>query len=417
MPPKKSKDAAILTALYEEVGERVSLHNEGAGITASQRAEATLQVQYLNIQLVRPDPIQPRRILPERIHQEFHQQRFSPAQALKELITLAQVHARSEGRPFSNPFELLGDLAAEETEATGGETPPTLSSEEQLLRDLIQLAATLQNDGQVNPLTVVNVSQGVSTQYMIETGERRFWATWLLRDFHPAYTHDGKIPCIVVPAEKSSPFRQAKENTSRAGLNAIAMARQIALLLLHVHGFEIPTGSTGMDFYRQALNLDLRGKREYTEAVYTALGGISKRKLSGYKGLLKLCDEAIELADRNNIEESILSHVTSLDKTEDQIELLHQIIDMGLTRKQVREIIEKGYAGVTNSDEEDNHIFRVPKAAMQIAKLALKPDSLVDAHRLAEAFVGLERDRGVAKARMKALREMLEEAEMYIDGV
>jgi hypothetical protein len=57
MPPKKSKDAAILTALYEEVGERASLHNEGTGITAAQRAEATLQVQYLNIQLVRPDPI------------------------------------------------------------------------------------------------------------------------------------------------------------------------------------------------------------------------------------------------------------------------------------------------------------------------------------------------------------------------
>jgi hypothetical protein len=415
MPPKKDKGTAILTALYEEVGDRAKLHNEGVGATAAERAEANLQVQYLNIQLVRPDPIQPRRILPERIHQEFHQQRLSPAQALKELITLAQVHARSAGRPFSNPFELLGDLQADESEASEEAAVSTFSTEEQLLHDLVQLASTLQDDGQVNPLTVVNVSQGVTTQYMIETGERRYWATWLLRDFHPAYTHDGKIPCLVVPMEKSSPFRQAKENTSRAGLNAIAMARQIALLLLHVHGYEMPTGSVGMDFYRQALTLDLRGKREHTEAVYTALGGINRKVLSDYKMLLKLGDEAIELADRHNLEHLKLRYVLMLDSPADQTELIQQIIQQQLTVKQIKDIIEKSPFERTNP--EDDHKYRLPKSAMQIAKLALKPDAEMDANLLAQAFVGLERDRNVAKARLRALRELLEEAELYIEGV
>lgn len=414
MPPKKDKGAAILTALYDEVGERAKLHNEGIGATAAQRAEANLQVQYLNIQLVRPDPIQPRRILPERIHQEFHQQRLSPAQALKELITLAQVHARSVGRPFSNPFELLGDLQADENETSEDATVLTLSTEEQLLHDLVQLASTLQDDGQVNPLTVINVSQGVTTQYMIETGERRYWATWLLRDFHPAYTHDGKIPCLVVPYEKSSPFRQAKENTSRAGLNAIAMARQIALLLLHVHGYEMPTGSVGMDFYRQALTLDLRGKRDHTESVYAALGGISKQRLQQYKSLLNLCDEAVEMADRHNLDDVRLRCIIQLNADE-QVEIMRQIISLGLNAKQIKDIIEKGQINLTNS--EDDHKYRLPKAAMQIAKLALKPDAEMDANLLAQAFVGLERDRNVAKARLRALRELLEEAEMYIEGV
>jgi len=54
---------------------------------------------------------------------------------------------------------------------------------------------------------------------------------------------------------------------------------------------------------------------------------------------------------------------------------------------------------------------------MQIAKLALKPDAEMDANLLAQAFVGLERDRNVAKARLRALRELLEEAELYIEGV
>ena len=148
----------------------------------------------------------------------------------------------------------------------------TYSPEEQLLRDLVNLAVTIRDDGQVNPLTVVDVSQGVTRLYRIETGERRYWATWLLRDFIPGYNGDGMIPCIVVPAERSSVFRQAKENTSRAGLTAIAMARQAALLLLTVHGYEIPDGPVSNDFYRQALDLDLRGKREYTDAVLVRNG-------------------------------------------------------------------------------------------------------------------------------------------------
>jgi hypothetical protein len=259
------------------------------------------------------------------------------------------------------------------------------------------------------------VTEGATIQYRIETGERRYWATWLLRDFFPGYTHDGKIPCIVVPADKASAFRQAKENTARSGLNAIAMMRQVALLLLTVHGYEMPNFAVGMDFYRQALNLDLRGKRDYTEIVLSALGGIHRRDFSRYKALLGLSDEAVEMADKYSIDEFKLRHVLQLE-VRDHAEMVRQIIDLNLTAKQVQDVVEKGLRTGTNSDE-DEQLFRLPKAAMQIAKLALKPDTQVDAHRLAEAFVNLERDKGVAKARIKALREMLEEAEMYIDGV
>ena len=185
-----------------------------------------------------------------------------------------QVAARQQGRPFSNVLELLPN--AQMMKRRRACPKYNLSPEEQLLRDLVNLAVTIRDDGQVNPLTVVDVSQGVTRLYRIETGERRYWATWLLRDFIPGYDGDGMIPCIVVPAEQSSVFRQAKENTSRTGLNAIAMARQAALLLLTVHGYEIPDYPVSNDFYRQALELDLRGKREYTEAILTAMGGIDK---------------------------------------------------------------------------------------------------------------------------------------------
>jgi hypothetical protein len=50
------------------------------------------------------------------------------------------------------------------------------------------------------------------------------------------------------------------------------MARQAALLLLAIHDYEIPDGPVSNDFYRQALELDLRGKREYTDVCWPPWG-------------------------------------------------------------------------------------------------------------------------------------------------
>jgi ParB-like chromosome segregation protein Spo0J len=306
----------------------------GEGGSALQ--DDSLRVERILLDLVRPNPLQARRVLPDRVYHEFHAERMTPTQALRELVRVAKLAAKQHGRPFDNVLDLLGNPNDDEAADL-----PTLTPVEALVRDLTNLAVTIRDDGQVNPLTVVDASQGMTQQFRIETGERRYWATWLLRDFIPGYEGDGTVPCIIIPQEKESPFRQAKENTTRSGLNAVAMARQIALLLLYVHGVEMPSGPVKMDFYRQALELDLRGKREYTEAIYAALGGLSKQRFHQYKSLLRLCDEAIELADRHSIDDGRLRQLLELE-AKDQVELLQQVIALGLNLKQIREIVEKG---------------------------------------------------------------------------
>lgn len=192
------------------------------GDTPQAFHDNSLRVERLLLEMVRLDPVQPRRVLPESIHMRFHSNHVTPTQALRELVQIVQIAARQRGRPFNNVLELLPNPDEEREE----ETSTVLSSEEQLLHDLVNLAVTIRDDGQVNPLTVVDVSQGVTRLFRIETGERRYWATWLLRDFIPNYTGDGTIPCIIIPERKSSVFRQAKENTARSGLTAVALARQ-----------------------------------------------------------------------------------------------------------------------------------------------------------------------------------------------
>ncbi len=56
----------------------------------------------------------------------------------------------------------------------------------------------------------------------------------------------------------------------------------------------LPIYAVSNDFYRQALELDLRGKREYTETILSAMGGIEKAHFSRIKALLRLSDEALE---------------------------------------------------------------------------------------------------------------------------
>lgn len=394
------RSAEKILEFFEEAGAMAAQINQE--YEAGELPFKGLRVEYLNIDMIRPDPVQPRRILPEDLHTFLHSQKINPRQAIREFIERVKAHARSKGRPFSNPFELITTPEDENAEA-----PNDLAPEEKMLRDLLHLAVTLHQDGQVNPLTVIEIKQGAMQYFIIETGERRYWAAWLSREYDPLERHNGTIPCIIIPPNKTSPFRQAKENTSRQGLNAIAMARQVALLLLHVHGYEIPFGPVTMDFYRQALNLDLRGKREFTDMVLSALGGISKWYLSAYKSLLALCNDAVELADKHNIEEKKLRYLLDLG-AEEQVEMLHQIVHLNLTAKQVQDLIQKGVPGQTFSDEDP--IADLPREIMQMAKLILKPDSLRDTQSLIRAVVGMEKDKHIAKARLATMRDLLDQA-------
>jgi len=372
------------------------------GDVAEQFQEHGLRVERILLELVRPDPIQPRRVLPERIHHNFHDSRLTPTQALRELVQAAQLAARQRGQPFDGLLDLLPNPDDETDEEQKSKPSP----EESLLHDLVNLAITIRDDGQVNPLTVVDVTEGVTRQYRIETGERRYWATWLLRDFIPSYTGDGMIPCIIIPPDLASPFRQAKENTARTGLSAVAMARQAALLLLTVHGYELPGHAVTNDFYRQALELDLRGKSQHTNEILTAMGGISRMHFSRYKALLRLSDEALELADRHNIEEGRLRYVLTIAE-EYQSELVRQIIDFNLTMRQVKELCD---TETLASDEREVDIeVPIPRSALQIVKASQMGNQLTSGD-LVRAAMQQENDVNIARARLLMLQRLLEEA-------
>lgn len=392
---KPQHDTSRIDALLAAVSDEL------IGDDLGQVTEATgLRVEQIPLDLIRPDPVQPRRMLPDRIHHAFHNQQLTPMQSLRELVQRTQVVARQHGRPFNQVVEVL--------DVVDGDIPAAkLTPEENQLKDLVTLALTIRDDGQVNPLTVVDVSQGVATLFRIETGERRYWASWLLRDFVSGYKGDSNVPCIVVPREVASPFRQAKENTARSGLSAIAMARQAALLLLTAHDFEIPTYAVTNDFYRQALELDLRGKRDRTQHVLSAMGGISSVHFHRFKALLRLSDEAMELADRNQVEEKKLRHVTNLQQ-EYQAEMVRQIIDFNLTSRQIEELC---IGADSNADTQEAQ--QQQKYARRLVRL-LRQKEHFSPEQLAETLVEEEGSNILAQARLSLLTKLISDTEDFL---
>ena len=74
--PNTSRVDALLASVTEEM--------MGGGI--QPLPDNSLRVERILLELVRPDPVQPRRVLPEHLHMAFHQNRLTPTQALRELV-------------------------------------------------------------------------------------------------------------------------------------------------------------------------------------------------------------------------------------------------------------------------------------------------------------------------------------------
>lgn len=173
--------------------------------------------------------------------------------------------------------------------------------------ELISLAASIYKEGLSNPITVVRY--GSNERYMIETGERR-WLAFSLLAYWCGAQFD-RIPAVVRSGVVNV-WRQAAENGARRPLNAIGMARQIALLIMDCYRTE-----RGVDFgdYRQIVMPGECDRKYYAQVAngnafripagmasqFLDVTGLkSKNQISQYRALLEIPDEVWMEADRNN---------------------------------------------------------------------------------------------------------------------
>lgn len=172
--------------------------------------------------------------------------------------------------------------------------------------DALKLASSIATEGLLNPIHVVRKGE----RLIIESGERRWLAYHLLfRNLSPAGDWE-KIP--AVEKARADVWAQAAENGSRAPLNAISMARQLALLVMDMYAhdrgvhfddydFCVRPGGCDRAFYAQVRNgTTYQIKRGLAERVLSVTGLKSVAQISQYRSLLNIPDDLWVKADEQD---------------------------------------------------------------------------------------------------------------------
>lgn len=228
----------------------------------------------LPIGQIAPDPIQPRRAMPDLYRARWCAGELAP-DVLAEWSREAAVQRDALG--YSTPWGAWltppDDLTLIDPSL---KMPPAL----RLWLDLLRLAGSIYRDGLAVPVTVYQDTHG----YRLLMGERRLLAFWLL--YEMGYDQFAYIPAIV--RDGYNPVAQAAENGARRNLNAISVARQLAVLLMVVNGLDVggDTAQADQAWYAQAL--DLQVPPGEGEALATVLGLKNPRQISHYRRLLAL---------------------------------------------------------------------------------------------------------------------------------
>jgi hypothetical protein len=257
------------------------------------RANKKERLLPVDIFEVAPDPLQPRRAMPHFVRSAWGFD-LTPDGMNRLFGAWAEAAAHEMQHDVWPMLEaLVLGTDAESDESDTGELRPITAG----LMKLAGLAGDLRANGQTNPITVYRTQDG----YRIETGERRWLAFHLLNIFDEANYR--KIAAREV--QGFSVWRQAGENSVRSELNAIARARQLALLLMDLHGAEnfrpMDAFTHELDFYAQVADGNTwRVPRGAGEKLLNAMGLQHSKQLRDYRALLRLPVDGWEQADDEN---------------------------------------------------------------------------------------------------------------------
>jgi ParB-like chromosome segregation protein Spo0J len=189
----KRKSTGISDLLFEDVNPYGAVIGE----------PVSKPIERFPLESIRPDPKQPRRLLPIDLAKAVNEGDVAPAAAVREW-----------------------------TKRVEAETDSVLVKE---IRELRRLAASIEQHGLINPITIYPAKLG-ENRYIIVTGERRYWAHVLL-NLEGRQIQEGEevqssdqIKATLVPHGTSIRAHQLIENLMREDINVLEKAQGIIAL-------------------------------------------------------------------------------------------------------------------------------------------------------------------------------------------
>ena len=177
--------------------------------------------------------------------------------------------------------------------------------EAQRLQALLHMGESFSEHGQIKPVT--GRWDAETRKFILETGERRFWAA-VLRAVAQELPEEPRLEALVV--EQPSRARQVLENITAEPPSAVMRAREIAALILERLGVFPEPGEDDFAYYRRVLQYR-RLPSDVLREVERLLG-ISRRYIRYHLQLLQLPDDLLLLADRYRLTEGALREVLRL---------------------------------------------------------------------------------------------------------
>ena len=180
---------------------------------------------------------------------------------------------------------------------------------------LRELAASIKEHGVIQPIIV----RKIGDKYEIIAGERRYKAS--------ALAGMTKIPAIIRNMDDKEASKVALlENLQRKDLTAIEEART----------------------YQKILELDSMTQEELGRSMGKSQGSIANKMR-----LLSLPDEIQEALLNDRISERHARSLLNLDTSEEQIEMLHRILNNRLTVRELDSAIKRKKGIIDNYESED----------------------------------------------------------------
>jgi hypothetical protein len=298
MPPKKKRYSAFEDLNANGV-EKPKIQPSPTIKPDDSSAERVERIERLRPSQMLPDRFQPRRLLPAEIRADFYSGRINCYQAALEWLSLAR----------------------------------TDSGMEQEVQRLLAMGSSFDEHGQIKSITGKwEMSPSGEYVFMIETGERRFWAACL------QYTSSGAAdePLLRVEVvETPTRQRQVLENRHAEPPSSVEQACEVAALILaemDIHPEDDATDD--YDYFRLAR----------TQRMPTGLWDkiipimqLTRPRMVQLLNILQLPSSQLDLADRYRLSERVLREILSAPR--DQWErMIRMSIQNQLTSEEVAEI-------------------------------------------------------------------------------
>lgn len=260
------------------------------------------RIERLKPSQMLPDRFQPRRMLPAKLRASFFSGEIDCYQAASAWLELAK------------------DDSAMRTE----------------IDRLLAMGNSFKEHGQIKPITGAWVQMNGEYCFLIETGERRFWAACLQTVSRK--TKDEPLLRVEVVAHTTRQ-RQVLENRHAEPPSAVEQACEVAALILSELNIQPdPTNSDDYAFFRHIQNQ--RMPTGMWDKVMPVMQ-LTRPRMVQLLNLLHLPSSLLDLADRYRLPERVLREV--LSQPQEQWERLIRLgIQSQLTSDEIAEAASSG---------------------------------------------------------------------------